>query len=42
MKTTGKIDEIYRIINSEHNDPFSILGMHVVTEKKKKSVKNYK
>ena len=38
MKTTGKIDEIYKVINSEHSDPFSILGMHVITEKKKKSV----
>ena len=38
MRTNGKIEEIYKVINSEHKDPFSVLGMHVITEGKKKCV----
>ena len=29
MKTSGIIEEIYRVIKGEHNDPFSVLGMHI-------------
>ena len=38
MKTSGIIEEIYRVIKGEHNDPFSVLGMHIIESKKKKSV----
>lgn len=38
MRTNGKIEEIYRVINGEHKDPFSVLGMHVITSEKKKCV----
>ncbi len=38
MRTNGKIEEIYKVINGEHKDPFSVLGMHVITEGKKKCV----
>ena len=30
MNTTANIKEVQKIIKSEHNDPFSILGMHQV------------
>ena len=38
MRTNGKIEEIYKVIKCEHKDPFSVLGMHVVTSGKKKCV----
>jgi len=38
MKTSGIIEEIYRVIKGEHNDPFSVLGMHIIESRKKKSV----
>lgn len=28
MNTTAKIDEVLRVINAEHPDPFNVLGMH--------------
>jgi len=28
MNTTANIDEVYKVINAEHHDPFSVLGMH--------------
>jgi len=30
MDTTANIEEVFRIINSEHYDPFNVLGMHMV------------
>jgi len=36
MITTANIDEIYRIINGEHRDPFNVLGMHPVVSEDKK------
>jgi 1,4-alpha-glucan branching enzyme len=30
MKATMKANEIRRVVNSEHHDPFSILGMHEI------------
>ena len=36
MKTSGVVDEIYKVIKGEHKDPFSVLGMHIVNEKRKK------
>lgn len=30
MRTTADIEQVKRIINAEHTDPFSILGMHQV------------
>lgn len=30
MNTTACMDEVYKIINAEHSDPSSILGMHMV------------
>ena len=28
VKTTANYDEVLRVINAEHPDPFSVLGMH--------------
>ncbi len=33
MKTTAPVDEVYRIIHTDHPDPFSILGPHLIKEK---------
>ncbi len=30
MNTTAQIDEVYRIIHTDHHDPFQILGMHSI------------
>jgi len=30
MKSTAHIDDIYRIIYTEHHDPFSVLGAHIL------------
>ena len=30
MKTTAPIDEVYRIIFTDHHDPFRVLGIHVI------------
>lgn len=38
MKTSGMIEDIYRVIKGEHTDPFSVLGMHIIESRKKKSV----
>ena len=38
MRTNGKIEEIYKVIKGEHKDPFSVLGMHVITSQRKKCV----
>ncbi|HSQ75917.1 MAG TPA: alpha-amylase family glycosyl hydrolase, partial [Bacteroidota bacterium] len=35
MNTTAPVDEVYRIIHTDHHDPFHILGMHPVTVKGK-------
>jgi len=38
MKTTAPVDEVYRIVHTDHHDPFRVLGMHPVTVKGKKGV----
>jgi 1,4-alpha-glucan branching enzyme len=38
MKSTASIDNINRIVNTGHHDPFSILGAHVVTRGGKRFV----
>ena len=38
MKTTAPNDEVHKIINTDHYDPFRILGAHVVEWKGKKGV----
>jgi 1,4-alpha-glucan branching enzyme len=30
MKTTAPVDEVYRVIYSDHHDPFRILGSHTI------------
>jgi len=30
MNTTANIDEVYRVINAEHPDPFHVLGLHCI------------
>ena len=30
MKTTASVEDVYRIIHTDHHDPFSVLGAHVV------------
>ena len=38
LKTTASTDNVYRIVFTDHHDPFSILGMHVITQRGKRSV----
>ena len=38
MKTTASIDDIYRIIYTEHYDPFAVLGAHIIETKGKRIV----
>jgi 1,4-alpha-glucan branching enzyme len=38
MKTTAAVEDLYRIIYTEHHDPFSVLGAHVIEKKGKKVV----
>jgi 1,4-alpha-glucan branching enzyme len=33
MKTTAPVEEVYRVIYTDHPDPFSVLGPHLVKEK---------
>lgn len=33
MKTTAPVDEVYQVIHTDHSDPFSVLGPHIVKEK---------
>ncbi|MCX7922883.1 MAG: 1,4-alpha-glucan branching protein GlgB [Clostridia bacterium] len=35
MNTTAHIDDVFRVINAEHYDPFSVLGMHKVSKNNK-------
>ncbi|HHW47221.1 MAG TPA: 1,4-alpha-glucan branching protein GlgB [Clostridiaceae bacterium] len=32
MNTTADINDVYMVINGEHRDPFSVLGMHVISK----------
>ena len=32
MKTTAPIDEVYQVIYTDHSDPFSVLGPHLLKE----------
>jgi len=38
MKTTAPLDEAYRVIYTDHHDPFQVLGAHVVQKKDSKAV----
>ncbi len=38
MKSTASADAVNRIINTDHHDPFSVLGAHVVDIKGKRAV----
>jgi len=38
MKSTAHIDDIYRIIYTEHHDPFSVLGTHIIKTEGKQAV----
>jgi 1,4-alpha-glucan branching enzyme len=38
MNTTAPLDEVYRVIYTEHHDPFRVLGAHVVNVNGKKAV----
>ncbi|MDQ2085146.1 1,4-alpha-glucan branching protein GlgB [Herbivorax sp. ANBcel31] len=41
VKTTANYDEISRVINAEHSDPFSVLGMHYLEEEKSMVVRAF-
>ncbi|TYQ14972.1 UNVERIFIED_CONTAM: 1,4-alpha-glucan branching enzyme [Acetivibrio alkalicellulosi] len=41
LKTTANIDEVTRIINAEHQDPFSVLGMHYLEQENSMVVRTY-
>ncbi len=30
MKTTAPTDDVYRVIHTDHHDPFSVLGAHII------------
>src|SRR5512135_427267 len=30
LHTTASVDDVYRIIHTDHHDPFSVLGAHVI------------
>jgi len=34
MKTTAPVDEVYRIIHTDHHDPFAVLGPHLLEGKR--------
>ena len=38
MRTTATIDDVYRIVHTDHYDPFQVLGVHVLEEKGKREV----
>jgi len=38
MKSTAHIEDIYRIIYTEHHDPFSVLGTHIIKTEGKQAV----
>jgi 1,4-alpha-glucan branching enzyme len=38
MKTTASSDAVYRIIHTDHHDPFSVLGAHIVDLNGKRAV----
>ncbi len=38
MKSTAHTDDIYRVIHTEHHDPFSVLGAHIVKAEGKPAV----
>lgn len=38
MNTTANINDVQRLIFGDHNDPFSILGMHLVNNQSKESI----
>jgi 1,4-alpha-glucan branching enzyme len=38
MDTTASMDEVYKVIYTDHYDPSSVLGMHVVTVKGKPAI----
>ena len=41
MNTTAKIDEVLKVINAEHENPFDVLGMHKTASKDGLSVRAY-
>ena len=38
METTASLDDVYRVIHTDHHDPCSVLGMHSITVKGKPAV----
>jgi 1,4-alpha-glucan branching enzyme len=38
MRTTASIDDLYRIIHTDHHDPFQVLGAHALTHHGKQAV----
>lgn len=41
VKTTANYDEVLRVINAEHPDPFSVLGMHYLEHEKSIVVRTF-
>lgn len=41
MNTTANIDEVFKVINAEHPDPFSVLGMHSLESENAMAVRAY-
>ena len=42
MLTTTKLYDIFHIVNGEHSDPHTVLGMHEMEEDGRKAVVNGK
>lgn len=38
MKTTAPVDEVYSVIFSDHHDPFTVLGPHIVQSENKPAI----
>ncbi|MBI5648279.1 MAG: 1,4-alpha-glucan branching protein GlgB [Ignavibacteriae bacterium] len=38
MKTTASVEDVFRIIYTEHHDPYTVLGIHRISLRKKPSV----
>jgi len=38
MRTTASVDDVYRIIHTDHYDPFQVLGAHIIEQRGKPTV----
>ncbi|WP_010681293.1 1,4-alpha-glucan branching protein GlgB [Acetivibrio cellulolyticus] len=41
IKTTANLDEVYKIVNAEHADPFNILGIHSLDDENSLAIRTF-